>query len=265
MFFSSVWECHQGRWGRISDSAPLGNFASATERWWEHCKAQKACNCTWRGLGMVNAVYCFKDSSILIYQNLDFRSRHEKWAAPTKLSNSSWILVSGYESFLYGNWDVKSPIQKCRLQSFLLTNTTMLHHMLWLGQIVPEFNIFLQMLINLLYKGYSIHLNHSLNGVSSVTLITCLVKWVQPSLLGSSEKTLWYLAKRDWAEATSSGGQDSKPLKYNSSNNFSCLCFTVNLGTWWLWSSPSTLSSWFAQGLSYLCNHDCPHYWGLLP
>ena len=48
-----------------------------------------------------------------------------------------------------------------------------------------------------------------LNGVSSVTLITCLVEWVQPSSLGSREKKSWYSARRDWAEATCFGGQNS--------------------------------------------------------
>ena len=58
-----------------------------------------------------------------------------------------------------------------------------------------------------------IHLNHSLNEASSVTLITCLVERVQPSLQGSKEKMLWYSAKRDHAESASSGGQDPNPLK----------------------------------------------------
>ena len=39
-------------------------------------------------------------------------------------------------------------------------------------------------------NGRGIHLNHSWNGASSVTLITCLVKWVQPSSQGSKEKML---------------------------------------------------------------------------
>ena len=45
---------------------------------------------------------------------------------------------------------------------------------------------------------------------------------------GSGEKTSWYSAKRDKVESTSVGGQDSSPLKSNSSNNFSCLCFMVS-------------------------------------
>ena len=87
-----------------------------------------------------------------------------------------------------------------------------------------------QVLTNLLYEGGGIHLNSSLNEVSSVTLMTCSVEWLQPCLLGSNEKISWYLARRDWAEATSLGGHDSNPLRSYFSNNFSCLCFMVNLG-----------------------------------
>ena len=116
-------------------------------------------------------------------------------------------------------------IQKCRPLSFFWTSTTALHYALWLGQIIPECNISST-------NAGGICLKHSLNGVSSVTLITCLVEWVQPSSLGCREKTSWYLAKRDWAEAPSLGGQDSNPLRSNSSSNFSCLCFMVSLGTW---------------------------------
>ena len=189
---------------------------------------------------MVKTVYCFKDSSILICQNLDFRPRHEKWPTPTKLSNASWILGSGYKSFFV--WVLRhwKSIQKHRPLSFFLTNTTALHHVLWLGQIVPESNISHKCLWTSSVRSRGIHLNCSLNEVLSVTLITCSVEWVQPSLLGSSEKTSWYSAKRDWVEATSLGGQDSNPLRSNFSNNFSCLCFTVNLGIWWPWSSSST-------------------------
>ena len=97
--------CHQGKWESISDSAPQGSFASTAGMWWGCCKAQKACNIHLKKprLLTVNAVYCFKDCSILICQKPDFNSRHEKWLAPTKLSNASWILGSEYESFLCGH------------------------------------------------------------------------------------------------------------------------------------------------------------------
>ena len=127
-------------------------------------------------------------------------------------------------------------MQKHRLPSFFWTNTTALHHALWLGQITPESNISHKCIRTSSINGGGICLNCSLNGVSSVTLITCLVQWVQPSSLGSSEMS-WYLAKRDLAEAASSGGQDSNLLRSISLNSFSCHCFTVSLGIWWPWSS----------------------------
>ena len=122
---------------------------------------------------------------------------------------------------------------KHRPPSFFQTNTMALHHTLWLGQIMPESSISHKCIWASSTNGRGICLNHSLKGVSSVTLITCLVEWVQPSSLGSSEKMSWYLAKRDWASATNSSGQDSNLLRSNSSNSFSCHCFTVNLGVWW--------------------------------
>ena len=85
-------------------------------------------------------------------------------------------------------------------------------------------------------NGGGICLNHSLNGVSLVTLITCLVEWVQPSSLASKEKMSWYSAKRDQAASASWSGQDSNPLRSNFSNSLSCLCFAVSFGIWWPWA-----------------------------
>ena len=95
-------------------------------------------------LPTVNAVCCFDDSSILICQNADFKSRHEIHPAPTKLSNAFWILGSGYESFLVWALRCQKSMQKCRPPSFFWTSTTTLHHALWLGQIAPESNISLK-------------------------------------------------------------------------------------------------------------------------
>ena len=52
---------------------------------------------------------------------------------------------------------------------------------------------------------------------------------------------LWYSAKKDQMESASSGDQDSNPLKSNSLNNFSCLCFMVSFGIWRTWA-PSNAS-----------------------
>ena len=80
-------------------------------------------------------------------------------------------------------------------------------------------------------------LNHSLNGVSSVTLITWSVKWVQLSSQGSKEKMLCYSARSGWAGSDSSGDQDPKPLKFNFSNSFSCLFSMVSFCVWMPWAS----------------------------
>ena len=114
----------------------------------------------------------------------------------------------------------------------------MLCHALWLGWIAPESKPSHRCVWTTPTNGRGICLNHSLNGVLSVTLITCSAKWVQPSLLGSKAKTSWYLAKRDWAESASLDGQDSNPLKSRSSNNFFYLCFTDSFGIWRPWASP---------------------------
>ena len=121
---------------------------------------------------------------------------------------------------------------KVQAPILLWTSTTALHHAFWLGQIMSESNISQKCAWTSATNCGGICLNDSLNGTSSVTLIICLIEWVQPSSLDSREKMSWYSAKRDWAELTSSGGQDSNPLKYIFSNNFSCLCPMVSLCGW---------------------------------
>ena len=181
---------------------------------------------------MENAVYCFNSSSILICQNPDFRSRQEKWLALTKLLSVSWILSSGEESFFVQVLRWQKSMQTIYVDSFFQTNTTTLHHVLWLGWIVPESNISHKSAWTSSTNGGGICLNHSLNGTSSVTLITCFVEWVQLSLQGSREKMSWYSSRRDWAESASSGGQDPNSLKFNFSNSFSCLCSAVSYCGW---------------------------------
>ena len=119
-------------------------------------------------------------------------------------------------------------MQKWRLPSFFRTNTITLHHTLWLGQIMPESNISQKCVWTSSTNSSWICLNHSLNGMSPVTLITCLLERVLPSLLGSREKMPCYSAKRDWVELASLGGQDSNPLRSNFLNSFSCLCSVVS-------------------------------------
>ena len=121
-------------------------------------------------------------------------------------------------------------MQKHRLPSFFLTNTTALHHAVWLGLIAPDSSISCRWLQTSSTNGGGICLKCSLKGVSSVTFIMCSVEWVQPNSAGSNENTSWYSAKSWWVASASSRGQESNLLKSSSSNNFPCLCLTVNLG-----------------------------------
>ena len=128
-------------------------------------------------------------------------------------------------------------MQNDRLPSFFQTNTTLLHHMLWLGWMVSDSNISHRCAQTSSTNGGGICLNQSLNGASSVTLITCSVKWIQPSSHGSKEKMLWYSVRSEWAELASSGSQDPKLLYSNFSNSFSCLCPVFSFCVWVPWAS----------------------------
>ena len=66
-------------------------------------------------------------------------------------------------------------------------------------------------------------------------LFVCSVEWVQPNSTASNENMSWYSAKSQQAASSSSGAQESNPLKSNSSNNLPCLCLAVSLGVWVLW------------------------------
>ena len=100
-------------------------------------------------------------------------------------------------------------MQNCRPPFSFLTNTTMLHHALWLGLIVPDSSISCRWIWTSSTRGRGICLNHSLKGLSSVTFIMCSVEWVQPNSMGSNKNTLWYLAKRWWVASTSSRGHSN--------------------------------------------------------
>ena len=127
-------------------------------------------------LPTVNVVYCFNASSIFICQNPNLRSRQEKCPAPTKLSNASWILGRGKESFFMHAFRWQKSMQNCKPPFFFLTNITALQHALWLGHIVPDSSISWRWLQNSLTRGKGIYLNHSLKTVSSVSLILCSVE-----------------------------------------------------------------------------------------
>ena len=190
----------------------------------------------------MKVVYCFDASPNFYLQK-------------PQLEVQAWKIFSAYQTLQhllnslqgvgvpssYGNSDGRSQCRSISLHPSFLTNTMALHHALWLGCIAPDYSISLRWLWTSSTKGRGICLNCSLKGVSSVTLIVCLVEWVQPNSAGSNEKTLWYLAKSQWADSANSGGHDPSPLRSSSSNSFPCLCWTVNLGAWGLWglSCPS--------------------------
>ena len=138
-------------------------------------------------------------------------------------------------------------MQKCRLPSFFQTNTTALHHTLWLDQIMPESNISHRCAWTSSTNGGGIYLNCSLNRASLVTLITCLLEWLQLSSQGSKEK-MWYSARSEWAESACSGNQDPKLLKSNFLNSFSCLCPAVSFSVW---------MSWALSNASIMPGHTC--------
>ena len=141
-------------------------------------------------------------------------------------------------------------MQNCRLPSFFLTNTTALHHTLWLGLIVPDSSISHRWFQSSSTSSRGICLNCSLKGVSSVTFIMCSVEWIQPDSTGSNENMSWYLARSWQAVSASSGGQGSNPLQSSSLNSFPCLCLTVNLGVWGSWGSSSSSCNWVSLGSS---------------
>ena len=130
-------------------------------------------------------------------------------------------------------------IQNHKPPSFFHTNTTVLHQAIWLGLMASDSNISCRWFLTSSTNGGGIHLNCSLKAVSSVTFIVCSMEWVQPNSTASNKNTSWYLAKSWHAASASSGVQETRPHKSNSSNNLPCLCLTVsprvygNHGTHW--------------------------------
>ena len=142
----------------------------------------------------------------------------------------------------------QKSIQNHKPPPFFCTNTTALHQALWLGLIAPDTNISCRWFRTSSTNGRGIHLNHSLKGMSSVTLIICSVKWVQPNSTGSNENMSWYSARSQQAASASLGAQESRPLKSNSSNNLPCLCLMVSLGVWDSWDSSAPSSNCSSSG-----------------
>ena len=149
-------------------------------------------------------------------------------------------------------------MQNCRPPSFFLTNTITLHHALWLGLIAQDSSISHRSFETSSTRGGGIHLNHSSKGVSSVTFIMRSVEWVQASSMGSNKNTLWYSAKSWQVPSASYRGQESNPLKSSSSNNFPCLCLTVNFGVLGSWGSSLLLQLGLLGWFGHWACCDCP-------
>ena len=180
-------------------------------------------------------MYCFDASSIFICWNPGLRSKQKNVHHLPNSPMPPVFWAGGRSPFSCECSGGESQCRTVGLPSFFLANTTTLHQALWLHQIAPDSNISHRWFQTSSTSGRGIHLNHSLKEVSSNTYIMCSMEWVQPNSTGSNENTSWYSAKSQWAASTSSGAQESNPLKSNSLNSLPCLCLTVSLGVWGLW------------------------------
>ena len=127
---------------------------------------------------MIKAVYCWDLGAIFTCQNPLLKSIVEKCAAPTILSNTSWIHGKGYESFLVHVLSLQKSTQKCSDLSFFCTSTTAVHHVDRLGCITPMSSISLSKAHTSSKSGGGMHLNHSLKGLLSLMWISCSIALV---------------------------------------------------------------------------------------
>ena len=150
---------------------------------------------------MVKAVYCFDASSIAIHQEPAFKSKQEKYPCTNLALNGFLYPWEQIGVFLGSGIQLQKSMQKHRPLSFLHSNTTALHHGLWLGHIVPTSNISFTCAWTSSTIGGRILWNLSLKGSSSMILISCFTRSVQPNSPGSMEKMAWYSASRTQAAA----------------------------------------------------------------
>ena len=109
------------------------------------------------------------------------------------MTNASCICRSGKESFLVWLFSLQNLIQKCKLPSFFLTNTSCIApHGDWLGLITPESNTSLRVFCTSSSMGGGILQNLSLYGSRSVKLIACSTVLVHPNSFFSRANILWY-------------------------------------------------------------------------
>ena len=193
-----------------------------------HYRAKRACNCIQKTpkLPTVKVVYCF-NTSILIYQNPNLRSKQEKCPAPTKLFNAPCIQGRGQESFscmhLNGRSQCKTiglhpsslPTQLCCTMHSGWTNSSRLQHLL-------------QMILNLLNQGQGNLLKSLFKGSVICNFYHVFSRVSTAQLHGVQGKHIMVFSQL--AASDSSRVQESNPLKSSSSNSFPSLCLTVNLG-----------------------------------
>ena len=113
-------------------------------------------------------------------------------------------------------------MQKRRVPSFFLTNTTVLHQGDWLGCMVPASSISLKEARTSSKSGGGILLNLSLKGSLSTMRISCSTVLVRPNLFFSSAKTSWYDNTNCSAASAFLGAQFFRPLKSSFSRSFAC-------------------------------------------
>ena len=82
-------------------------------------------------------------------------------------------------------FNLQKSMQNCRPPSFLCTNTMVLHHGLYLGQIAPTSFTCAQTISTI---GGVILWNLSLKGSPSTTLISCFARSIQPNSPCSKER-----------------------------------------------------------------------------
>ena len=101
---------------------------------------------------------------------------------------------------------------------------------LLLGHIAPTSNISFICAHTFSTISGGICLNLSLNSSSSITLIPCHVRSIQPNSHESRGKISWYYTRSEWAATLFLGVQESRPLKTNCSQSTYLCCSTVIFG-----------------------------------
>ena len=157
-------------------------------------------------------------------------------------------------------------MQNHRPPSFFLTNTTTLHHALWLDQTAPDSSISHRWFQTSSTNSGGIYMNHSLKGVSSATFYHvfgrvgaaqfCGVQWKHIVVLGQEPVGGIYQLQRPRIQP------HSNPVHWIV---FPCLCLTVNLGVWGSWGLSTPSCNWASVGgfVHHECCY-CPDHWGFL-